>query len=274
MPRSSDFWYVYGVVPAGASLAHAPDGVDETQLELCAEGELAAVVSRLDGERYAPSEIERGTEDVEWLAPRAVAHDRVLTWMSDHGPVVPLPIFSMFSGAQAVRTMLSERHGELEAALRHVADGREYVLRVYRIDAELTKIAGELSPRLAELQAAAQAASPGQRYLLERKLDTERKNELHVISTRIARDIVNTLRPLARHAMETQVTQRAARTGAEGILVLDMAFLVSPAGLNQFQSALTELVRQHETRGFRFDFTGPWPPYHFVQRDEAAARGA
>lgn len=273
MPRSPEFWYVYGVVPAGASIAHAPDGVDETQLELCTEGDLAAVVSRLDGDRYAPSEIERGTEDVEWLAPRAVAHDRVLTWMSDHGPVVPLPIFSMFSGAQAVRRMLSERHSELATAIRRVADGREYALRVYRIDAELKTIAGELSPRLAELQAAAAGASPGQRYLLERKLDTERKNELHVIGARIARDIVNTLRPFARDTAETRVTERAPRPGAEGTLILDVAFLVPPAGLNGFQSALTELVRQHGTRGFRFDFTGPWPPYHFVQHDEAAAHG-
>ena len=273
MPPSSEFWYVYGVVPASASIAHAPDGVDETQLELCAEGDLAAVVSRLDGERYAPSEIERGTEDVEWLAPRAVAHDRVLTWMSDHGPVVPLPIFSLFSGAQAVRTMLSERHSELEAAIRRVADGREYALRVYRIDAELATIAGDLSPRIAELQAAASEASPGQRYLLERKLDTERKNELHVIGARIAREIVKALRPYARATAETRVTQRAARPGAEGALILDVAFLVPPPDLNRFQNALTELVRQHGTRGFRFDFTGPWPPYHFVQRDEAAAHG-
>ena len=274
MPRPTEFWYVYGVVPSGASIAHAPEGLDEMQLELCVERDLAAVVSRLDGERYAPAEIERGTENVEWLAPRAVAHDRVLTWMSDHGPVVPLPIFSMFSGAQAVRAMLSERHTELEAALRHVAESREYALRVYRIDAELATIAGELSPRLAELQAAAAAASPGQRYLIERKLDTERKSELHVIGARIARDIVNALRPLARDTAETRVTQRTARPGAEGTLILDAAFLVLPAGLDRFQSALAELVRLHGTRGFRFDFTGPWPPYHFVQQDESAAHGA
>jgi gas vesicle protein GvpL/GvpF len=274
MPLSSEFWYVYGVVPVGASIAHAPDGLDETRLELCPEGNLAAVVSRLDGERYAPGEIERGTADVEWLAPRAVAHDRVLTWMSDHGPVVPLPIFSMFSGAPAVREMLSQQRSELESALTRVSVGREYALRVYRIDSELTAIAGELSPRLAELQSAADAATPGQRYLIERKLDSERKNELQVIGARIAREIVNTLRPLALDTAETRVTQRTARPGAEGMLILEVAFLVSPAGLNQFQGALTELVRRHGARGFRFDFTGPWPPYHFVQRNEAAAHGA
>jgi len=271
MPPSSEFWYVYGIVPAGASLAHGPEGLDDARLELCTEDHVSAVVSRLDGAQYAPSEIERATENVEWLAPRAVAHDRVLTWLSDRGPVIPFPIFSMFSGEQAVRTMLSERQRELGAMLHRVGECREYALRVYRIDAELATIATELSPRLAELQTAASAASPGQRYLLERKLDTERKNELHGIGARIARDVVNALRPSAVETAETRVTQRTARPGAEGMLILDVAFLVSPTRLKEFQSALTELVKQHGTRGFRFDFTGPWPPYHFVQRAEATA---
>ena len=274
MPQSSEFWYVYGIVPTGTTLAHGPDGLDDARLELCSEEGVSAVVSQLDGAQYAPSQIERGTENVEWLAPRAVAHDRVLTWLSDRGPVIPFPIFSMFSGEQAVRTMLFERRKELEAILRRVGEGREYALRVYRIDAELATIATELSPRLAELQTAANAANPGQRYLLERKLDTERKNELHGIGVRIARDVVNALRPFALATTETRVAQRTARPGAEGMLILDVAFLVTPSRLEQFQSTLTDIVRQHGTRGFRFDFTGPWPPYHFVQRAEAAANGA
>jgi hypothetical protein len=265
MSSSSPFWYVYGVVPAATDLGRAPEGLDDTPLVLSVDGDLAAVASQLDGERYAPAEIERGTEDVEWLAPRAVAHDRVLTWLSDRAPVVPLPIFSLFSGEQAVREMLRERHADLTSALRRVEQGREYALRVYRIDTELAAVAAELSPRLAQLQESAASASPGQRYLLERKLDTERKNELHGLGAKVARDVLNTMSTFAIETAETKVAPRAARTAAEGTLVLDSAFLVEPARLAEFQRALTEIVSRHASRGFRFDFTGPWPPYHFVQ---------
>ena len=271
MPNPSEFWYVYGVAPASIDLGRAPEGLDDAALELCVEGALAAVASRLDGAQYAPSEIERSTEDVEWLAPRAVAHDRVLTWMSDIGPVVPLPIFSLFSTQHAVTKMLRDRRNELEAALRHVAKGREYALRVYRIDHELTAVATELSPRLAQLQEEAAAASPGQRYLLERKLDTERKSELHGIGAKVARDVLTTLGSFAIETAETRIAQRSARPGAEGMLVLDAAFLVAPEMLQDFQRQLTEIVTRHSSRGFRFDFTGPWPPYHFVQRETASA---
>jgi Gas vesicle synthesis protein GvpL/GvpF len=267
MSSSSAFWYVYGVVPAATDLGRAPEGLDDTPLALSVDGELAAVASELDGERYAPAEIERGTEDVEWLAPRAVAHDRVLTWLSDRAPVVPLPIFSLFSGEQAVRRMLRERREELTSALRVAGQGREYALRIYRIDSELAAVAAELSPRLAELQESAASASPGQRYLLERKLDTERKNELHGLGAKVAREVLHALSAFAIQTAETKVAPRAARAGAaaEGTLVLDAAFLVAPARLAEFQRALTDIVSRHTSRGFRFDFTGPWPPYHFVQ---------
>jgi len=265
MSSGSELWYVYGITPATIDLDRAPEGVDDVPLELCADEDLAAVASRLDGAQYSPDEIERGTENVEWLAPRAVAHDRVLTWLSDHGPVVPLPVFSLFSGEETLRKTLRERRVELRKALHRVDRGREYALRVYRIDAELAVVAADHSPRLAELEQSAASASPGQRYLLERKLDTERKKELHGIGARIAREISATLRPFAVEAVETRVSTRTGRAEAEGTLILDIAFLVDPRRLEDFQRALTEIVAQRGGRGFRFDFTGPWPPYHFVQ---------
>lgn len=264
MPRP-EYWYVYGVAPASSDLSRAPTGIEDTTLESCIDGDLAAIASRLDGELYAPSAIERETASVDWLAPRAVAHDRVLTWLSDRGPVVPLPIFSLFSSREAVQQMLRDRRQDLEPTLRRVASGREYALRVYRIDAELATVATELSPRLAQLDQAAKASSPGQRYLLERKLEAQRKTELHSIGARVAREILTTLAPLATDTAESRISQRAGRAEAEGTLVLDAAFLVAPTGLEDFQRALTKLVEEHGTRGFRFDFTGPWPPYHFVQ---------
>ena len=265
MPNPSEIWYVYGVVRRGFDLTRAPEGLEDTRVELCESAELAAVVSRLDGGEYAPAAVERATENVEWLAPRAVAHDRVLTWVSDHGAVVPLPIFSLFSGAPAVQNMLRDRHAQLDDALRRATSGREYALRVYRIDSEVVKSAAELSPKLAQLRDAAAAASPGQRYLLERKLETERKGDLHAISASVARSVMETLRPLALDTSESRIAPRAAHGTADAALILDAAFLVEPATLEKFQRELTVIVERHVSRGFRFDFTGPWPLYHFVQ---------
>jgi len=264
-PASNDIWYVYGIVSAQMPDAALPSGLDDTGVALERHDDVAALVSVLDGDRYAPSALEVNSGDVDWLSPRAVAHDRVLTWASDWGAVVPLPMFSLFSGRQAVRAMLRERSSQLSSTLASVARGREYALRVHRVDAELLAAAAALSPRLAQLATAAEQASPGQRYLLERKLEGEKKAELRALSQQIVEQIVGELTPHALRVARSPIPRAAdAETATRGTMVLNAAFLVGPDQLDALQRAITSLVTRHGTHGFRFDFTGPWPPYHFV----------
>ena len=240
MPKRSEFMYVYGIAPATADLSRAPEGLEDAPVERLVDGELAAIASRLDGERYAPSAIERGTEDVEWLAPRAVAHDRVLTWMSDHGPVVPLPIFSLFSGEPAVRQMLEQRRKGLEAALRHVAQGREYALRVYRIDSELSAIATS-SVRDWQSPTECSVGEPGTALLARAKARYgDGRTSSTRLGARIARESRDSLRPFAIEVAETRIAPGAARAAATGVLILDVAFLVAADRLESFQRTLTK----------------------------------
>lgn len=270
---TNSVWYVYGVVPGDTSMTSIPGGIDDAGVSVERSSDVAALVSVLDGPDYSPTAIERASGDVEWLSPRAVAHDRVLTWASDHGAVVPLPMFSLFSGEDAVHRMLSDRATQLSRTLSRVAKGREYALRVYRIDAELLENVGDLSPRLAEMSAAAATASPGQRYLLERKLDGEKKTEMRVVTQRIIDDIVEQLSPAAM-AVDRSPIPKTPTDGSRGTMVLNAAFLVASPALEGFQRTLTALVEQYGASGFRFDFTGPWPPYHFVEDTGDGGDGA
>jgi hypothetical protein len=258
-------WYVYGIVPEDTSVSSPPAGLDDAGVAVERHAGVAALVSTLDADTYAPNSIETSSGDVEWLSPRAVAHDRVLTWASDHGPVIPLPMFSLFSGEEAVRTMLSDRARQLRATLERVGKGREYALRVYRVDAELMPAIATLSPRLGEMASAAAAASPGQRYLLERKLEGEKRTELRAVTQRIVDEITGALSSLAISSVKSPIPKTPAAEGvARGTMVLNAAFLVAKDTLENFQRMLSSLVDRHGRHGFRFDFTGPWPPYHFV----------
>ena len=260
-------WYVYGIVPADLSPSTTPSGLDDAPviIERQNGAGVAALVSILEGEQYAPAALETSIGDVEWLGPRAVAHDRVLTWASDRGPVVPMPMFSLFSGKPAVHAMLAERSRQLASTLDRLGTAREYAVRVSRIDRELLGTITFLSPRLDELAAAAAAASPGQRYLLERKLDAEKKNEMRSVTQQLVDDIMTALSAHAIEQVRAPIPRvRDADAATRGVMVLGAAFLVAPTTLEDFQKTLTSLVDRHAAHGLRFDFTGPWPPYHFV----------
>ena len=257
-------YYVYGVTPPSLDLTQAPDGIDGGAVGFEAEGWLGALVSRLDPAAYAPAVIEARTSDVDWLGPRAVAHDRVLTWASDQAPVAPFPMFSaMFRDAAAVRAMLRDRADDLRAALAVAARGREYGLRVYRDDAALLGALSSLSPRLSELERAAAAAAPGQRYLLERKLEGERKTELRRVGEETARTAYDALAEHSVAARRIPMPRDASERRAA--LLLNAVFLVAPESYTRFRTGVGELAARFEPSGFRFEFSGPWPAYHFME---------
>jgi hypothetical protein len=270
-PEMSDLLYLYAVVPRSADVVGAPAGVDEGRVVLVSEGPVAAVASRVSA-AYDEGLDER-LGDVAWLGARATAHDAVLTWASDRGPVVPLPLLSLFRSEDAVRTMLRDRTSELSALLAHVARGREYGVRVFRVDDELRGVLEDYSLSVAALtRQAADATSPGQGYLLGRKLEAARKEE-----------ITNVSREVGTRAFERLAAQSIASTedplpppaGARaGIAVLNASFLVAHERTDDFRAAVTELVREYDGRGFRIEFTGPWPPYHFTKSNSVTGGNA
>ncbi len=268
--------YVYAIVPASFDAGGAPAGVDDARVTIERDGELGALVSTVDERTYREAEIESRIADMAWLGPRAMGHDRVVTWASDIGPVVPLPVLSLFRNSASVRTMLAEQRVQLLATLARVADATEYIVRIFRLDSILEGSVSQLSESVAALERDIASASPGQRYLLGRKLEAERKQELKRIGQRVAAEAWDALAAAAVEAMRNPLP-RGDRGGpgiesATGAAVLDAALLVRRDSAITFQGVVTELVRQWEPHGFRFEFTGPWPPYHFVR--EASDVGA
>ena len=265
---ADSFYYVYGVVPSSIAIEAAPTGIDGRGVELVTDDDIAALTGRVDASVYG-SGVDERIADVAWIAPRATAHDAVLTWASDLGAVVPLPLLSLFRTEDAVRAMLADRRDELRQLLKRLALGREYGVRVFRVDAELRHALSSFSASIAALEVEmSSATSPGQAYLLGRKLDAARKGELHRVA-----DVVATAayEELAAHALaSTQDSVPKATADQTGAAVLNASFLVAHGRLDEFRAALTSLVRDYTGRGFRLEFTGPWPPYHFAGKVDDA----
>lgn len=260
---SARLCYIYGVAASKIETTTAPAGIDRGKVTLIANGELFALATSVAAADYAPDRVERLTADVEWVSDRAIAHDRVLTWASDAGAVIPFPMWTLFRDAKKVKAMLAQRATELHETFARLADGREFIVRVYVQPGVLKEHLAEGSDELAALEAEIAKASPGQRYLLQRKMDNLRRDAGRDVTTRVAGEIFDALRTTS---MET-VREQPVNSGApreQGRAILNGSFLVAASRVADFQRALTEMVARHEPAGFKFDFTGPWPPYHFV----------
>jgi len=256
-------YYVYGVVGASVETATAPKGIDGGVVSLMPSGDVAALSTSVSAADYAPDKVETLTADVDWVSERATAHDRVLTWASDVAPVIPFPMWTLFSDAKGVSSMLSKRMSELQRTFERIRDGREFVVRVYVQAGVLKGHLADHSDELTTLEAQAASATPGQKYLLERKIENLRRDAGRDLTGKVANEIHDALSGVA---MET-VREQPVNSGApreQGRAILNASFLVVPTRVVDFQRQLTTMVNKYEPSGFKFDFTGPWPPYHFV----------
>ena len=252
MESLAKVYYVYGVVPL--TLSSPPPGLDGTAVTLVPITDLAALVSELPNGDYDPATVESRLADLDWLSPRAIAHDLVVSWASDKGGVVPFPMWVLFRDKPSLESGLAARAAEFHRALDRVTPGREYSVRVFVAKDRLAA----LSPAVAQLESEIEKATPGQRYLLERKLDAVRQTEAREVSASVSGSIHEELSQLALGA----VTEPAPKSAA----ILNAAYLVRREAPEPFQAKLTDLIHKFEPLGFRFEFTGPWPPYHFVGR--------
>jgi hypothetical protein len=265
VPKDEQIVYVYGVAAEPPDVADAPPGVDDAPVRAEEKGGLTALYSLLDARSYTGDEVESRAGNVEWIGPRAVAHDAVLTWASDITDVAPFPMLTLFSSGEAVRAMLCERSDSLFETLERVKGAREYTLRVFQAAGPMDEsVLGELSPRIAELEKLAAAAPPGQRYLLERKLEKARRDVKSTVGTAVASEVASTLAACAVEMVRSPLP--ASPSGPDGRAVLDDSFLVKRDQLDGFNAAVGALASRNERRGFRFEFTGPWPAYHFTRR--------
>ena len=53
---------------------------------------------------------------------------------------------------------------------------------------------------------------------------------------------------------------------AEAQAVLNAVFLVRRDEFESFRRCVSDMVAEHKGKGFHFEFSGPWPAYHFVSR--------
>lgn len=259
--------YAYGVVAADFGAGRPPAGLDGRSVEVAEASGFRVLITRLPATVYDPDTIARMSGDVSWLSPRAMAHDQVLTWAQERGGVVPFPMFTMFGNAAALNASLASRADSLRGIMQRVAGADEFGVRVHRREDRMLAGIHQLDPALGGLRAEAAAASPGQRYLLERKLAERSRAAVRAVSQRLAAEIFQELRGFARDAVARPLTPDPARA-SDATLVLNGAFLVDRARVDAFRAAVGARMRTHEPHGLEFDFTGPWPAYNFVSPPE------
>lgn len=260
-------FYVYCVGERGAlaqlfdeELPGAIEG--ESGLELVGGG-LAAVVSRVPLEDYGEGALAERLADAAWTATRALRHERVVEHFARRAAVAPLRFGTIYLRRESVERMLEEKGAQLRAVLARLEGREEWGLNLFVERARLREEVVNVSERLREMGGRADGSSPGQAYLLRKKIESLRDEEARAATRRVAAEVEERLKAVSDGAARLRVLKDEA--GREGELAARFAFLVARRRFEEFRREAERLAEEYTPLGFRFELTGPWPAYNFTE---------
>lgn len=266
--RGGEAVYVYCVgeradiapLVGGAGL---PPAIEESSgLELVEAGWLAAVASAVPLADYGEESLPERMSVPAWTAARVMRHERAVEHFARLASVVPLRFGTIYLTRERVARMLDERRGELKSIIARLRGREEWGVNVYTDRAKLREAVVSVSPRLRDIAKQAETASPGQAYLLRKKIEAMRADEARSEVRRVAREVEEALARAADGASRLRVHKD--ESGEHGDVAAKLAFLVARERFDVFRGAAEGLAREYEPLGVRLELTGPWPAYNFA----------
>ncbi len=247
--------------------AQLPEAIEEgAGLEAVEAAGLSAVVSAVPLEVYGEGALAERLSDAAWTATRALRHERVAEHFARRAAVVPLRFGAIYLRREGVEQMLSERARQFREVLKRLEGRAEWGVNVYVERARLREEVTRLSARLREMAERADASTPGQSYLLRKKIEGLRDEEARAETRRVAREVEETLGATCDGVARLRVLKDEATE--QGELAARLAFLVPSEGFDSFRAAAERLADRYTPLGFRFELTGPWPAYNFASVEE------
>jgi hypothetical protein len=260
-PESGSGWYVYGVVPAAQASDSAFAGARGVHASgtvvLVADGGLAAITSDVPLAEFGEAAIEKNLHDEAWLEEKVRAHEAVLEAALPRTPLVPFRFGTIYRSDDQVRQMLRE-HAYLADTLERLRGTVELGVKAF-VDPEAFE-------RTHAGQGEGEPAEGGRAYLLRKQRDRQLAEARASFTAACAQDSHERLLAAAEDGRANPL-QRPEATGRAGEMILNGAYLVRAEQEDAFREALAALESRYEPDGVRYELTGPWPPYNFVDLD-------
>jgi gas vesicle protein GvpL/GvpF len=235
--------YVYCIIESADPLRFGPVGIggDPSEVYTVHYKNLAAVVSD------APLEVLDSTRE------NVLAHERVNETVMREHTVIPMSFGTIFktredivellrSAAEAFGDVLNKMQNKLEFGLKVLWDRDQAIREVENEDEDISRLKKEIS------------GQKGPTYFARMQYGRLIDSALQTRSERYVADILEQLR-------EVSVASRINKPIGDK-MIMNAAFLISRDQEQAFDAKVKSIAGKFDKLTFKY--TGPWPPYNFV----------
>ena len=237
--------YVYGIIQSRepATFGRMGIGGSGEMVYVVTHGDIAAVVSRTPVFIFDPTR------------ENALAHEHVIETVMKTHTIIPMSFGTVFRTDEDIREVLRSIYPSVKDVLKQMLGKVEFGLKVTwdrdHIVEELQREHEEIHRFHQEITRKHLQSTYFARMQLGRMID----KALEERSVEYVRDIYETLRTIC-------VASRDNKPIGDK-MIMNAAFLLEREREAEFDAAVNRVARKFGDR-LNFKYTGPWPPYNFV----------
>jgi hypothetical protein len=235
--------YVYCIIRSEKRLTFGPMGIGSAPAEVHTVHfqDIAAVVSN------TPMVVQDPTRD------NVLGHQRVNEMVMQHHTVIPMSFGTVFktdddimellrSAYDAFTDVLSKMQGKVEFGLKVLWDRDQIIREIEEDEEDVRRLKGEIS------------SQKGSTYFARMQYGRMIDAALQARSERYVTEIFQLLR-------DVSVASRSNKPIGDR-MIMNAAFLVSRDQEQAFDARVKDIGMRYDKLTFKY--TGPWPPYNFV----------
>lgn len=237
--------YLYCVIDCGEEKQFATTGMGEPGGVVCTivYQDIAMVTSDVTEEIFVPTR------------KNAFCHEQVVAEALRTHTVVPMQFGMVAPGREEVIRILAENYGELRRCLTKLANKVELGLTISWDKENFIEDICRSSPEIDRLRQELARTAPDMAYPLQIRLGQLVESVVEE-KRGMWKELV--LRELAPGAIEVKVNDPIGER-----MVFNGSFLVDKAQEPAFDQLVDRFYLAHR-QGFAYKYSGPWPPYNFV----------
>jgi Mg2+ and Co2+ transporter CorA len=237
--------YVYCIIKSNRELEFGQIGIGEGNRPVYTVhfGDLAAVVSDTPIRLYDPTR-----ENV-------LAHEFVNETVMREYTVIPMSFGTLFRTEDDIVELLKSTYQAFDDVLEKMKDKIEFGLKVLWDREKVVATVEERNEELRRLRDEINRNAQSSTYFARMQLGRLVESALEDAGNEYVRDIHDTLKPAA-------VASRSNKPIGDR-MILNAAFLVDRDRERLFDEAVRAVSQRYESL-LTFKYTGPWPPYNFV----------
>ena len=245
MTDSDEGKYVYCIIEADGRQEFPAMGIGGRgdQVYTIHYSGLAAVVSDTPVVVYDPTR------------ENALTHEHVIETVMKDFTVVPMSFGTVFRTEDDVVEFIKDTSDALHEVLKRMKDKIEFGLKVNWEPEVVLRVVEEENEEIRRLKEEILSTKQASTYFARMQLGRLVESAMSDRSETYVREIYD-------HFRDTATASRHNKPIGDK-MILNAAFLVERDKAGEFDQKMQEIAQRYEGR-LRFQYTGPWPPYNFV----------